>query len=100
MQKVTMYKSKSGKIFENVDDCAKEDGYVLCFSCKGKGIETFKHRIPYPSGLPDSGWVDDTIEIRERPCSRCGGLKYVAYNKEEDPEYILYKKLQDKYGGL
>lgn len=97
MTVITMFKAKNGKIFDNIEDCAKEDNLAVCYACKGKGVEKYEHRIPYPSGLPDSGWVDDTIEIRTRECSRCKGLKYVEYNKEEDPEYIEYQRLKQKF---
>lgn len=97
MRKIEVWKSNKNVLFMNKEDCAAEDGLVKCKNCNSKGLEKYEHITPYPSGLPDSGWVDDTIEIKERTCSRCFGVGYVAYNKEDDPEYQEYLKLKYKF---
>lgn len=98
MEIVKMFVSKDRQIFETADECAAHDGLVKCLKCNGSGQERYEHRIPYPSGLPDSGWVDDTIEIKLIPCSRCNATGYTEYNIESDPEYMEFKRLQAKFG--
>ncbi|WP_086348766.1 hypothetical protein [Candidatus Enterococcus clewellii] len=44
-----------------------------CPQCKGTGFYQKKVIVPYPSGLPDSGWVPDTIEYKRTECNLCGG---------------------------
>lgn len=97
MRKIEAWISNKNQLFMNKEDCAAEDGLVKCKNCNSKGLEKYEHITPYPSGLPDSGWVDDTIEIKERTCSRCFGVGYVTYNKEDDPEYQEYLKLKCKF---
>lgn len=100
MKEVKAWVSHKGNIHTNKMLCASEDNLVVCKICKSTGLEKYEHRIPYPSGLPDSGWVDDTIEIRERTCSRCKGLGYVEINPEDDEEYQMFLKLREKYKDL
>jgi hypothetical protein len=97
MKKVTAYLSENNILFHTAKECAENDGYIVCPVCKSSGKEKYEHRIPYPSNLPDSGWVDDTIEIRERDCSRCNGIGYVKYTLDQDPDYQEYNKLKDLF---
>lgn len=43
----------------------------ICPKCQGAGILTQKYNA-YPSGFPDSGWVDD-IRTKEFCCDICNG---------------------------
>ena len=97
MKEIKAWISNKGTIHLNRNECAAEDKLVQCKNCKSSGLETYEHRIPYPSGLPDSGWVNDTIETRKRTCSRCNGLGYVEINPEDDEEYQMFLKLREKY---
>ena len=97
MKKVEMWEAKNGMLFKNRHSCAEADGLVVCKNCYTTGLEEYEHATPYPDGLPDSGWVDDTIEIRERTCTRCNGFGYVEINPEDDEEYQLFLKLKEKY---
>jgi len=97
MRKIVMYQSEEGQVFDNPKDAAEKDGWVTCFKCKGSGTETYEYREPYPDGLPDSGWVENPIQLLTRECSRCKGLKYVKHNKEEDPDFIKYQELKQKF---
>lgn len=97
MREIKAWISNTNTLYMTREDCAAEDGLVKCKLCDSSGLEKYEHIIPYPSGLPDSGWVPDKIEIRERTCSRCGGLAYVKINPEDDEEYQMYLKLRDIY---
>ena len=99
MREIKAWISNNNALFMNKEECAVEDGLVQCKNCNSRGLEKYEHVIPYPSGLPDSGWVPDTIEIRERTCSRCNGLGYVEMNPEDDKDYQQYLKLKKKYEG-
>ena len=99
MKKIIAWTSERGKVYTNPEECAKEDGLVLCYICKGSGEEKYQITIPYPSWLPDSGWVEETTETRTRTCTRCTGIGYVSCNKEDKPEYQEYLKLKNKYEG-
>lgn len=97
MIEMKVWVSNKDMIYSNKEDCAKADGLVKCKLCNSRGIEKYEVTIPYPSGLPDSDWVDDTIEIRERTCTRCKGLGYVEINIEDDKEYQEFLRLKEKY---
>lgn len=97
MREIKAWISNSNKLYTSREECAEEDGLVPCKLCNSRGLEKYEHIIPYPSGLPDSGWVPDKIEIRERTCTRCAGLGYVKTNPEDDIEYQQYLKLKNKY---
>ncbi len=98
MKKVEAFQSDDGSLFIHKEDCANYDGlHYKCGLCGGTGTEIYEHRIPYPSGLPDSGWVDDTIEKRSRTCTRCNGIGYQQQmDKENDPEWVEMKRLEKK----
>lgn len=100
MEKVQLYSSKDSVLFDTLEECAHHEGLVPCFCCKGIGTESYEHRTPYPTGLPDSGWVPDHTTIKTRKCWRCDGIGYVVSNIEEDPEFQLYKKLKEKFKDL
>lgn len=98
MKKATVYIAKDGSIYHNRHDCAIYDKMYECPDCKTTGIIKYEHRVPYPSGFPDSGWVEDTVEIREKNCFRCSGLGYLdTIPKELDPEYKKYLELKNKF---
>ena len=100
MKEIKAWISNKDTIYLTKEACAAEDKLVVCKNCKSSGLEKYEHRTPYPSGLPDSGWVDDTIEIRERTCRRCKGLGYVDVNPEDDEEYQEFLRLKEKYKDL
>lgn len=97
MKKIEAWLSNNNVIYTNKEDCANADGLVKCKKCNSTGLEKYEHITPYPSGLPDSGWVDDTVEIKTRTCSRCDGIGYVKNNIEDDPEFQQYLKLKHKF---
>lgn len=100
MKEIKAWLSDAGNIYTSAAACAHADGLVKCKNCNTDGLEKYEHRTPYPSGLPDSGWVDDTIEIKLRTCKRCHGLSYIKINIEDDPDYQTYIKLKDKFKDL
>ena len=57
-----------------------------CPQCKGTGFYQKKVVVPYPSGLPDSGWVPDSIEYRRTECELCDGHGWAA--KEYKPKMV------------
>lgn len=63
--------------------------YNLNFTCpKCNGIGTFKKRVvtPYPSGLPDSGYVPPRITFEPIDCDLCCGQGYTK--KEYKPKMV------------
>ncbi|MGG5341153.1 hypothetical protein [Enterococcus sp. AZ192] len=57
-----------------------------CPQCKGDGFYQKKVIVPYPSGLPDSGWVPDSIEYRRTECELCDGHGWAT--KEYKPKMV------------
>lgn len=51
-----------------------------CPKCQGAGIISVKYNA-YPSGLPDSGWVEDW-QYKDVECELCQGEGYT------DKEYV------------
>lgn len=45
-----------------------------CPKCEGKGFLLIKYNA-YPSGLPDSGWVED-YKYKKEDCSICNAFGY------------------------
>lgn len=98
MRTVEAYISNKGNTYLDKEACAKEDNLVKCKLCNGSGNEKYTYNKPYPSGLPDSGWVPDEIIWDSRKCTRCSGIGYTAYNIEDDKDYQTYLKLKEKFG--
>ena len=63
---------------EDVLKKMKGDYIYKCPKCGGTGY-TLERYNAYPSGLPDSGWVDDW-KYEKVPCDLCDGR---GYTKEE-----------------
>lgn len=97
MKKVERYLSSDGQLFASQAQCAAHEGLEKCEICQGSGKEEYEHRIPYPSGLPDSGWIPDEITIRHKTCTRCDGVGYVKSNLEFDTDYKEYLRLKEKF---
>ena len=101
MKKIEAYISTKGNLYLDKESCAADDELVKCRICSGSGKEYYEHveTIPYPSGLPDSGWVDDEIirTTKSRECTRCFGLGYVKENIEDNAEYQKYLELKKKF---
>lgn len=57
-----------------------------CPQCKGLGTYNKRTRVPYPSGLPDSGWVPDEIKYVPTSCELCEGHGWVE--KEYKPKLV------------
>lgn len=55
-----------------------------CPKCEGKGYTSYKYNA-YPSGLPDSGWVEDW-KYKKIECDLCKGEGYTE--KEYKPKMI------------
>jgi len=56
----------------------RKDKIYLCPKCNGSGILKIRYNA-YPSGLPDSGWVDDW-KYKDVECDLCKGE---GYNSKE-----------------
>jgi hypothetical protein len=101
MRIIEAYISTTGNLYLDKESCAAEDGLVKCKICSGKGQEKYEHIeiIPYPSGRPDSGWVEPKriITPKTRECTRCLGLGYVQENIEDNEEYQKYLELKNKF---
>lgn len=69
-----VYESNDGKTFDNKLECIHHEGNYMCPKCKGEGIVKEKYNA-YPSGLPDSGWVDDW-KFKDVGCNVCNGKGY------------------------
>lgn len=52
----------------------------VCPNCSGSGYYSKKIGVPYPSGLPDSGWVPPDVRYEKTSCDLCNGN---GYTKEE-----------------
>lgn len=52
----------------------KNGNQFECPKCEGKGYTT-KMVNTYPSGLPDSGWVQDLQPV-DKDCDICNGIGY------------------------
>lgn len=55
-----------------------------CPKCNGVGTNSVKYNA-YPSGLPDSGWVEKW-EYKDVKCNLCNGDGYTA--KEYKPKMV------------
>lgn len=98
MKIITAFKAKDGKLFYDRKECAKYEGLHKCVYCNEEGMETYTRIIPYPEGLPDSGWVDDERVQDLRVCTHCHGTAYVKRNKDQqDPEWDEYVRLKEKF---
>ena len=101
MKKIEAYISTKGILYLDKESCAADDNLVKCKICSGSGKELYEHVeiIPYPAGLPDSGWVDDKriVTTKSRECIRCEGLGYVKENIEDNIEYQKYLELKKKF---
>ena len=61
---------------KDVLDRVKGKYIYKCPKCNGKGTISVKYNA-YPSGLPDSGWVDDW-KYKDVKCDLCNGKGYTA----------------------
>ncbi|MEI5994799.1 hypothetical protein [Candidatus Enterococcus mansonii] len=75
--------SANATLKEIFEDCGRP---YKCPQCKGSGFYQKKIRVPYPSGLPDSGWVPDTIEYKRTECELCDGHGWAT--KEYKPKMV------------
>lgn len=57
-----------------------------CPQCNGKGTYSKRVVVPYPSGLPDSGWVPDTVKYVPSSCELCVGHGWTS--KEYKPRMV------------
>lgn len=64
--------------FKDLLEREMEKTPYMCPKCKGKGIERVRYNA-YPSGFPDSGWVED-MKTKAVECDLCKG---VGYTKEK-----------------
>lgn len=55
-----------------------------CAKCHGKGTVSVKYNA-YPTGLPDSGWVDDW-QYKDVQCDLCKGVGWTE--KEYKPKMV------------
>lgn len=97
MTEVIQWKNNNGVIFDDRDECAKSEGLFPCPKCEGDGY-WMKPFNAYPSGLPDSGWVQD-IRYKHESCIYCMAEGYVTSKKiDEIQEQLQYENLKKKYG--
>lgn len=74
MKEKVVFESNDGKIFDSKIDCIHHEGNYVCPKCKGNGIIKERYNA-YPSGLPDSGWVDDW-KYKDVNCNVCNSKGY------------------------
>ena len=74
MKKITKYRSDEGNEFWNAAEALRDEGKNVCPKCNGEGVVQEKYNA-YPSGLPDSGWVEDW-KYRNKACNVCNGKGY------------------------
>ncbi|AEX26663.1 hypothetical protein KP27_198 [Klebsiella phage KP27] len=79
----------SSTTLSELAESAKKERPHVCPKCNGKGYETIRYNA-YPSGLPDSGWVEDMKDFNKE-CDLCNGHgrtkdKFVA--KPVKVEYV------------
>lgn len=61
-----------------------------CPKCDGLGYEVITYNA-YPSGLPDSGWVDDMQEFKAE-CNLCNGNGFTKEKFIAKPVKVEYVK--------
>lgn len=61
-----------------------------CPKCDGLGYEVITYNA-YPSGLPDSGWVDDMQEFKAE-CNLCNGNGFTKEKFIAKPIKVEYVK--------
>ena len=66
-----VYVADDGAEFNSKTACLKHENKNICPQCGGEGVIQEKYNA-YPSGLPDSGWVDDW-KTRPVDCPTCRG---------------------------
>ncbi len=76
MKKVTKFVAEDGTSFNTEQDCLLHEGKFVCPACSGKGTTRVKYNA-YPSGLPDSGWVEDW-QYKYTDCTTCSGKGHTA----------------------
>lgn len=75
IQEIDKLISKYGNLtFQQLKDKLLKDTPHKCPKCNGWGHTTEQYDA-YPSGFPDSGWVQD-IRTRNVPCTVCDGNGY------------------------
>lgn len=91
MKEVIAYQNSNGVLYTSKEACASSEGLLQCPKCKGSGLVKVIVKEPYPSGLPDSGWVEFTEKETEVGCDVCFGIGYTTPKKRE--VYKDYEKL-------
>jgi hypothetical protein len=86
IQKLIQYRNVYGgeMTIDGLISKIKGDRIYQCPKCSGKGSTSVRCNA-YPSGLPDSGWVDDW-KYKDVQCDLCQGFGY--NNKEYKPKMI------------
>lgn len=69
---------------EEVLKMIQGDRIYKCPKCNGKGVVSVRYNA-YPSGLPDSGWVEDW-KYKDVTCDLCHGEGYTSH--EYKPKMI------------
>lgn len=84
-----IFVSEDGEEFNSLSECLAHDGKFLCPLCMGVGKIQQKYNA-YPSGLPDSGFVDDW-KYRNVHCNLCDGLGYTEKQLKPVTKIVGYK---------
>lgn len=69
-----VFESNDGQVFNSKIECIHHEGNYVCPKCKSLGTVKGRYNA-YPSGLPDSGWVDDW-KYKDVTCNVCNGKGY------------------------
>ncbi|MFD1899230.1 hypothetical protein [Enterococcus termitis] len=83
IKKLIKFYSASATLGEIFEDFGRP---YECPQCEGTGFYQKKVVVPYPRGLPDSGWVPDSIEYKRSQCELCDGHGYS--DKEYKPKMV------------
>ena len=76
MNKIEVYKTNNGVVFDTAKEALEYEGKVPCTKCYGHGTVSEKYNS-YPNNLPDSGFVEKWA-YRDIRCDKCNGLGYLS----------------------
>lgn len=79
----------NGVEYQKKEDAAAALGLHICPKCNGTGSVSIEYNA-YPSGLPDSGWVED-IKTKIISCDLCAGGGYTEQKFEPVTKVVGYK---------
>lgn len=89
----TVWVANDGTEFSSKVDANTHDNpdSFKCLKCAGTGTNTIQRNM-YPSGLPDSGWVDDFKPVQIQ-CDVCNGKGFTECELEPIYQIIGYQRV-------